>query len=1080
MRYSILCSAAAILIPLSPACAADKLAFGKAPAWVIPQAIPAESTKSAQAPVAMLLSDQQIQFEPGRMTTFTEVAIKIQTPEGLSAGNISIPWNPATDTVTVNRLEIHRGTQVIDVLASGQSFTTMRRESNLELATLDGLLTANIQPDGLQQGDVIDLATTAVHVDPILGNHVETTFGQWGAMSTTLAHARLEWPAASRINIQTSGGLPSARPETRARRVVLEMFGHDVDPIIAPKNAPSRFKLGRFGEATDFASWADLSRLVLPLFRKAEMIAAAGPLHDEVEKIRASTADPKLRATAALQLVEQRVRYVALVMGRGSYEPAAADVTWSRRFGDCKAKTALLLGILHSLGIEAEAILVQSRQGDAIAERLPLLSYFDHVLVRSRVGGKTYFLDGTRTGDMGLDDIEVPYFGWGLPLIADAKLVAIVPPPRRVPDAVTAIDIDLRGGVLAPAPVTMTQTFHGDAAVAFDAVYAQLSSAQHDQMLTEATKAQLTGFKLGSSSVKFDKPRRVMTIQIVGTAPPDWKNGWLNVPGTSIAYTPDFDRPAGPLHDAPIKNSFPAFTQSVTRLRLPPGFAAQQKLPTAVKETLAGVEFARTVSKTGDDLVSEASERTLVPEIAYKDALAAANRLKSLNDDDVYLRMVANYQPKASDWQVIGERKPASADDLVSRGNVYLDGAKFDLAIADFDQALALQPQNKIALADRALAYAFKNNLPLARKDAAAALAIDPHFAVGHRAVGVIAANEGDYKAAVASFTESLRTEPENIFALGRRASARNDLGDEKGALEDSEAALKLNPSNIDFRIFRANIFIHQGKLDLVAREAEAIMQVAPASDYAMVAAAKSYAAIGRPDDATRAFDKAIAIKPQAYIYLNRSQIRAPADLKARLADLEAALKIEPGDADVLREKARLLSRAGDYRAALAALDAAKPSPDDPEAEQAIAIERAIVLQQAGQTATAQKLFAAGRAAAKTANQLNNLCWTEAIAGVGLDWALQECRDALKLQPADAATMDSLAMVLLKLGKLDEALAMYNQALAKRSFSSALMGRALVYAKKGDRVRAEADAAAARKLTPRIAETFAVNYGLAL
>ena len=80
----------------------------------------------------------------------------------------------------------------------------------------------------------------------------------------------------------------------------------------------------------------------------------------------------------ALQLVEGRVRYVALLMGQGGYVPADAETTWSRRFGDCKAKTALLLGILHSLGIEAEPILVQSKFGDAIAERLPLISYFDH------------------------------------------------------------------------------------------------------------------------------------------------------------------------------------------------------------------------------------------------------------------------------------------------------------------------------------------------------------------------------------------------------------------------------------------------------------------------------------------------------------------------------------------------------------------------------------------------------------------------------------------------------------------------------------------------------------------------------
>jgi tetratricopeptide (TPR) repeat protein len=70
-------------------------------------------------------------------------------------------------------------------------------------------------------------------------------------------------------------------------------------------------------------------------------------------------------------------------------------------------------------------------------------------------------------------------------------------------------------------------------------------------------------------------------------------------------------------------------------------------------------------------------------------------------------------------------------------------------------------------------------------------------------------------------------------------------------------------------------------------------------------------------------------------------------------------------------------------------------------------------------------------------------------------------------------------MVLLKLGKLDEALDAYNQAIAKNEGASSLMGRAFVYLQKGDRARAEGDAAAARKLTPKIDETFA-QYGLRL
>ncbi len=79
--------------------------------------------------------------------------------------------------------------------------------------------------------------------------------------------------------------------------------------------------------------------------------------------------------------------------------PARADETWQRRFGDCKGKTVLLLALLKELGIQAEPALVSLGGGDGLDERLPSLGAFNHVIVRATIGGKVYWLDGTRTGD---------------------------------------------------------------------------------------------------------------------------------------------------------------------------------------------------------------------------------------------------------------------------------------------------------------------------------------------------------------------------------------------------------------------------------------------------------------------------------------------------------------------------------------------------------------------------------------------------------------------------------------------------------------------------------------------------------
>ena len=65
----------------------------------------------------------------------------------------------------------------------------------------------------------------------------------------------------------------------------------------------------------------------------------------------------------ALALVQEKVRYLLIEMNGGGYRPTNADVTWSRRYGDCKAKTVLLIALLRELGVAARPVLVSMCTG---------------------------------------------------------------------------------------------------------------------------------------------------------------------------------------------------------------------------------------------------------------------------------------------------------------------------------------------------------------------------------------------------------------------------------------------------------------------------------------------------------------------------------------------------------------------------------------------------------------------------------------------------------------------------------------------------------------------------------------------
>ncbi|MDB5677083.1 tetratricopeptide repeat protein [Sphingomonas bacterium] len=1067
----------AIMAFAGQAHAQDKPVIAPAPGWVKPVALPTDGKDDGQ-PVRILLSDQQIDLTPGRPTMFTEFVAKIQTPQGLAAGNISLPWRPETDVLTVHKLVIRRGDKAIDVLASGQTFTVLRRETNLETATLDGVLTANIQPEGLQVGDIIDLAISITSRDPVLKNHVEEMAGAWNGVTIGRAHLRIQWPSDLKLRLRQTASYAALKPVKAGATTSVEFSADNLQPISPPKGAPPRYQLQRIVEASDFVSWADLGALMAPLYDKASAVPASATVQTEIARIRAASSDPVARAEAALALVQDRVRYVALAMGAGGLVPADAEATWTRRYGDCKAKTALLLAILHALDIKADAVAVNAIAGDGIDARLPMVGLFNHVLVRAQIGARTYWLDGTRSGDASLDRLTVPPFGWGLPLVAsNAQLVRLLPPPLAKPNQVTAIRIDAQGGIAIPAPTHIEVVLSGDEAMGSSLWLAGLVGDQRDRTLRDYWHAQYDFIDIKSTSAAFDPKTGETRFVMDGLAKMDWSDGSYQTDGTGIGYRADFSRDPGPDRDAPFAVPYPYFTKLTETILLPKDFGATTGTAANVDKTVAGIEYRRTAAIVGNVFTIEKTERSVAPEFPAAEAPADQAALRALATQSISIRKPIGYRPSDADMTAMMAAAPTTAAGFLSRGNTLMERGRLDDAIKDYDQAIALDPGNVWAHADRGIALVWKDSTAEATRELDAAAALDPKNPVVWRARGLMAERRGAAKDAVAAYTASLVAEPGNVFALTHRAVANRAAGDPDAALADATAAIKLAPKAVDLYLLSANILRGQGKRDAALAQAAAVTAANPDNAYAFVVAAGIYGAFQRTDDAMRAYDRALAIKPASYIYLNRSYVRPKADVAGRLADLDAALKLDPNSADAIGGKAQLLADKGDLAGAIAMYSVAIGRlPNETE----LLSGRGVVYARAGQTALAEKDFAAVRAKATDANALNSICWSKATSNIALDSALQDCDAALAKEPGVAAYLDSRAFVLLRMGRYDDAIATYDKALGvSPALAASLYGRAVAWASKGNKVKSDADVAAAEAVDPDVRERFA-RYGVKL
>lgn len=1074
LRLSVMGLVALLLAP--GVYAANNLQFGPPPNWVTPVPLPpaGEATESA---VKYLLANQQIKLNPNTVTTYVEYAIRIQTPQGLStAGTVAIVWNPDTDVLTVNRLEIHRGDKVINVLSSGQTFTIARREVNLDYAALDDTLTAVIEPADLQVGDTLDIAYTLEHTDPILAGTPEAELAIPTTVPISKVYISAIWPSTEPIKWQATKNLTGVQPVHTSNTSGITLTIDNLQPVIQPKDAPTRFLITRRIDFTGFNSWAEVAQRFAPLYQRAATLPADSPLQAEIAHISSTTPDPKQRAAMALALVENKVRYVFLAMNEGDLVPSSADLTWSRRFGDCKAKTVLLLALLHGLGINAEPVFVNVLAGDGLDTRLPMIQLFNHVLVRTMINDKAYWLDGTRFGDTQLDRLHEPFYHWGLPLASnESQLVRMLPPPPTQPQIQTFYSIDATNGVTQPAALHTEADFYGEAGVLINMRMGNATPAQRDQALRDYWSSLGQEAKINSVAARYDENKGVEQLTLNGTLTMDWNGGKHDLSLLSIGSDVEFKRASGSNQNAPYAVNYPYFTKTTEQIKLPLGGKGFSIIGPNVKQTLAGIEYQRHVSIDGGVLTGTVSARSVAPEFPASHASADQKALHKLANTDTQVQAPTGHEPTDVEIAWGLPKSNSTESDYVDSGNKLLDHRLFADARADFNAALALNMRDTWALADRGLTYGGNANYNLAAKDFTAALAIDPRNWVAYNGRGLLAFHQGNDAGAITAFTQALRINPKDTSALYYLALEHWRLDKEQLALADLDAVIQLNPKFVGAYWIRALIFKEEHKISQGVQQARLVIAADPQNTTAYNAAAAIYQQFDENTLAAAALEHSLPPKPTAESYLSRATMRPWNDLVRRRADIESALKLDPDSQAAIVMLSKVQMAAGKFNEAATLLTSLIHKSNH---NSALLTLRAIAYEKLGNNLLAKKDLVTAQATAKNPESLNNMCWELATAGVLLTTALGNCNAALSKVSRDAPTLDSRGFVLLRLKHYGNAISSYDNALKINPWlSTALYGRGICELRLGKTAAGHADIRTAMAMSYIVADEFA-HYGI--
>lgn len=1071
----------AVLAAVTPlaARADDKPAVGPAPSWVRPRTIPAPPADPGKAPLRVILSDQQINFSGPSMAISQENAIQITSPAGLAdMGTIKFSWQPNTDSVVVNRLRILRGGNTIEVPHAEKDFTILRRENGLEYSMLNGVLTATLQIEGLEVGDVVDIGYTLTRTQPLFQGHHDTVIDAGTAAPVQSLGIVAHWDAADPM-VHRAANLPADL--TLDGKTGLSLAASDVQPPVLPRSAPVRFRAGRVIELSDYADWGQVSAIFVPLFAKARTLSPDSPLKAQVAQIRAATSDPVRQASMALALVEAKIRYLFIGLNQSDYVPADADATWQRRFGDCKAKTALLLALLDGLGIKAEPALVSTRLGDGMDQRLPNVGLFDHVIVRAEIGGKTYWLDGTRQGDTSITHLDVPDYHWALPVHAGAAgLEAMVVPPRTTPSEIMDLHLDASKGIFAPATARATDTYYGDTALGIQQLLAAVPASQLTPALKNIWLRNFNFITPDTVGQSFDPSGPTLTLTMQGTAKMDWnlakQSKYYQLDRAWVGFTPDYHRDAGPDDHAPFALDYPDYSLNRETVILP-GKGSEFTIGddhVQVSETIAERVFTRKVTKTGNVVTMEASARPLKPELPYDEAIAAAPRLTALGDTSAYINVANTYVMTTGDAQALLADGDGKAEvDFDNRSNALLVLGKVPEMVAEANRYVAAFPKSAFSHATLSMGLIAGHDAEGAAAEADKALAIDPQ---NIRAKAIKGYLKWQADRAASGYSGDALWPDMLAEQYGSYAGncARN--GDFDCALDFADRAIARDPGDDAAYLLKANILSRQGHRDQAATVADQMVKAAPRNEDTQAVAGTIYCSTGQCDKGMKAFARSLAIRPNVTAYLNRARFREREDLAGRKQDLEAARELEPKSVDVLTALASFYHLTDDHANEIKTLEAEQAVGTGTGFDLGAKTRMARAYAEAGMDAKAAGLFAEVRgyaAGTQKAMDYNNLCYTEAQANFDLTTALADCRQAIALQPDDTAILDSLGFVQLRLKQYKDAVASYDKVLAKSSqMAVSLYGRALAQAALGNAKQAQDDFGAARKIDPKVVDTF--------
>lgn len=329
------------------------------PVWVTDAMLAEKMTVPSSTPAVVLLEDTHVAIDNGGFTTTrTRRAVRVLMPAGRDYAVAYAFYAKDGKVLSMNAWVIDpRGkeTELRAKKAIEASATSFELYSDAKVKIL--------KPESIEVGSVFayEIEQTDAAIEPGLIWRFQE--------SIPVQHARLDidgfpgsgltaqwihWPAPAQPNVFDVRNVPAIEDE--------------------PHMPEARALQGWVGVQWRKRSWSDVANW----FREL----AAARLSADPEIIAKARALAETHAIA--RFTQMDIRYVAVEIGIGGYQPHPAADVFRNRFGDCKDKATLLRAMLKERGVESYYVLVNTSPG-VVEPSFASVASFNHVIAAIRI-----------------------------------------------------------------------------------------------------------------------------------------------------------------------------------------------------------------------------------------------------------------------------------------------------------------------------------------------------------------------------------------------------------------------------------------------------------------------------------------------------------------------------------------------------------------------------------------------------------------------------------------------------------------------------------------------------------------------